>query len=135
MNEPVVATSLRFRVSHADAHYGGGLISGGRLIELVHDVATELCIRYDGDEGLFAGYSNIEFLMPVRSGDFLEVHGEIVRVGRSSREMDFRITRYAVPRPDISASAADVLEDPDIVLIARGTCVVKPEDQRKTPPS
>lgn len=131
MSEAVMSASLRMRVSHADAHYGGGLVSGGRLIELVHDVATELCIRYDGDEGLFAGYSNIEFLMPVRSGDFLEVHGDIIRVGRSSREMDFRITRYAVPRPDVSDSAADILDDPDIVLIARGTCVVKQQDQRK----
>lgn len=124
--------SLRVRMSHGDGHYGGGLVSGARLMELIHDVATELCIRHDGDEGLFAGYSNVEFLMPVRAGDFLEVVGEIIRVGRSSREMDFRITRYAIPRPDLSASAADLLADPQIVLVARGTCVVRPEDQRTT---
>lgn len=123
--------SLRVRVGFSDAHYGGGLVSGGRLIEFVHDVATELCIRYDGDEGLFAGYSNIEFLMPVRAGDFLEVYGEIVRVGRTSREMDFRITRYATARPDVSGSAADLLEEPDIVFVARGTCVVRSESQRR----
>lgn len=124
--------SLRVRMAHGDGHYGGGLVSGARLMELIHDVATELCIRHDGDEGLFAGYSNVEFLMPVRAGDFLEVVGEIIRVGRSSREMDFRITRYVIPRPDLSASAADLLSDPQIVLVARGTCVVRPGDQRTT---
>lgn len=130
MSLPGVEGSLRIRMSYGDAHYGGGLVSGARLIELVHDVATELCIRHDGDEGLFAGYSNIEFLMPVRAGDFLEVFGEIIRVGASSREMDFRITRYATARPDISGSAADLLAEPEIVLVARGTCVVKAQDQR-----
>ena len=125
-----VRASLRVRMGHGDGHYGGGLVSGARLMELIHDVATELCIRHDGDEGLFAGYSNVEFLMPVHAGDYLEVVGEIIRVGRSSREMDFRITRYVIPRPDLSASAADLLSDPQIVLVARGTCVVRPEDQR-----
>lgn len=132
MTVPVVSASLRVRMGHGDGHYGGGLVSGARLMELIHDVATELCIRHDGDEGLFAGYSNVEFLMPVRSGDFLEVIGEIIRVGRSSREMDFRITRYVIPRPDLSSSAGDLLADPEIVLVARGTCVVRAEDQRTT---
>lgn len=132
MKAPDLRASLRVRMGHGDGHYGGGLVSGARLMELIHDVATELCIRHDGDEGLFAGYSNVEFLMPVRAGDFLEVVGEIIRVGRSSREMDFRISRYVIPRPDLSASAADLLADPQIVLVARGTCVVRPEDQRTT---
>lgn len=132
MKAPDLRASLRVRMGHGDGHYGGGLVSGARLMELIHDVATELCIRHDGDEGLFAGYSNVEFLMPARAGDFLEVVGEIIRVGRSSREMDFRITRYVIPRPDLSASAADLLADPQIVLVARGTCVVRPEDQRTT---
>lgn len=121
---------LRVRMSHADAHYGGGLVSGARLLELVHDVATELCIRQDGDEGLFAGYSDVKFLAPVHAGDFLEARGEIVRVGNTSREMNFVVARYAKQLPEVSSSAADLLEPQEVVLTATGTCVVRAEDQR-----
>src|SRR5687768_6242175 len=98
MNE---RASLRLRLSQADAHYGGNLVAGGRLMELFGDVATELCIRSDGDEGLFAGYSSVEFLAPVYAGDFLEVTGEIVRKGKTSREMHFTASRYIKPRSDV----------------------------------
>lgn len=125
MDEPVTAT-LRVRMSQADAHYGGGLVAGARLMELFGDVATELCIRHDGDEGLFAGYSSVEFLAPVRAGDFLEVSGQIVRVGNTSREMTFEARRYIAPRPDISDSAAEVTEQAELVARATGTCVVPP---------
>jgi 3-aminobutyryl-CoA ammonia-lyase len=117
-------------MSAADAHYGGGLVSGAKLMELIHDVATELCIRSDGDEGLFAGYSSVEFLKPVHAGDFLEVDGRIIRFGTTSREMNFRVVRYAGPRPDLSDSAAEVLDDPEVVALATGTCVVRAERQR-----
>jgi 3-aminobutyryl-CoA ammonia-lyase len=125
-----VEASLRIRMSHADAHYGGGLVSGARLLELVHDVATELCVRHDGDEGLFAGYSDVRFLAPVNAGDFLEARGEIVRVGNTSREMNFTVARYAKQLPEVSTSAADLLDEPEVVLTATGTCVVRAEDQR-----
>lgn len=120
----------RLRLGNADAHYGGGLVSGARLIELIHDVATELCIRCDGDEGLFAGYSSIEFLQPVHAGDFVEVAGRIVRVGTTSREMTFRVVRYAGPSPEVSDSAADLADPAEVVAQAAGTCVVKAERQR-----
>lgn len=107
-------------------------MSGARLLELVHDVATELCVRSDGDEGLFAGYSSVEFLKPVHAGDFLEIVGTLVRRGRTSREMSFRVLRYAGPRPDVSDSAADVLDHPEVVAQATGTCVVGAELQRKS---
>lgn len=130
MTESITA-SLRVRMSTADAHYGGGLVSGATLIELLHDVATELCIRHDGDEGLFAGYSNVEFLAPVSAGDFLEARGEIVRVGNTSREMNFEVLRYAAALPDVSESAAGVLGQPELVLRATGTCVVPKAAQRR----
>lgn len=126
-----VTASLRERMSETDAHYGGGLVSGARLLGLVHDVATELCIRSDGDEGLFAGYSSVEFLAPVRAGDFLEASGETIRFGASSREMHFTVFRYAHSRPDISGSAADLVDPPEPVLRATGTCVVRSENQRR----
>jgi 3-aminobutyryl-CoA ammonia-lyase len=126
-----IEVSHRLRMGTGDAHYGGGLVSGARLVELIHDVATELCVRSDGDEGLFAGYSSIEFLAPVHAGDFLEVSGSIVRFGGTSREMDFRVVRYAGPRPEVSESAADLLDPVEVVARATGTCVVTAERQRK----
>jgi 3-aminobutyryl-CoA ammonia-lyase len=111
-------------MSQADAHYGGGLVSGARLVELWHDVATELCIRSDGDEGLFAGYSSIEFLAPVQAGDLIEARGEIIRKGARSREMRFTVHRYARPRPDLGPTSAELLAEPELVAQATGTCVV-----------
>ncbi|MDQ4065399.1 MAG: hotdog fold thioesterase [Actinomycetota bacterium] len=127
-----ITASLRVRLSTADAHYGGGLVAGAKVLELFGDVATELCIRSDGDEGLFAGYSNVTFLAPLHAGDFVEVRGRISRRGNSAREMAFEAVRYAGARPDISDSAADILEEPEVVATAIGTCVVKQPNQRKS---
>ena len=129
MVQPINAV-LRLRLSQADAHYGGNLVAGAKLMELFGDVATELCIRNDGDEGLFAGYSSVEFVAPAYAGDFVEARGEITRVGNSSRDMSFEIARYARPRPDVSDSAADLLTDPEVVARATGTCVVSKDRQR-----
>ena len=127
-----ISASHRLRLSPADAHYGGDLVAGGRLMELIGDLATELCVRSDGDEGLLAGYSSVEFLAPVRAGDFIEVHGVIVAAGQSSRKMEFEVVRYAGPNLDVSESAADLFDEPELVARATGTCVVKKERQRGT---
>ncbi|MEA2508038.1 MAG: 3-aminobutyryl-CoA ammonia-lyase [Actinomycetota bacterium] len=121
---------LRLRLSQTDAHYGGDLVAGGRLMELFGDVATELCIRSDGDEGLLAGYSSVQFLRPVHAGDFIEARGKLTEQGESSRKMEFEIVRYARPRPDVSDSAADLIEEPELVARATGTCVVRRDRQR-----
>ncbi|MGH2753750.1 MAG: hotdog domain-containing protein [Actinomycetota bacterium] len=127
-----VTAALRVRMSVADAHYGGGLVSGAALVALWHDVATELCIRHDGDEGLFAGYSSIEFLLTVHAGDLIEARGTITHVGNTSREMNFEALRYARPTPDVSDSAADLVEPPELVARGTGICVVKKDRQRRT---
>ena len=131
MTEPLTA-HLRLRLSQADAHYGGNLVAGAKLMELFGDVATELCIRRDGDEGLFAGYSSVEFVAPAYAGDFIEVRGTITRVGNTSRQMDFEVVRYALARPDISDSAAGLLDEPELIARAVGTCVVPRDRQRMT---
>jgi 3-aminobutyryl-CoA ammonia-lyase len=123
--------TLRLRLSAHDAHYGGGLVDGARVLGLFGDVATELLIRRDGDEGLFRAYDSIEFLAPVYAGDFLEVEGEIVSEGNSSRKMRFEARKVIAPRTDISDSAADVLERPVVVCRATGTCVTPKEKQRR----
>lgn len=125
-----ISAHLRVRLSQANAHYGGNLVAGAKLMELFGDVATELCIRNDGDEGLFAGYSSVEFVAPAHAGDFVEARGEITRVGNSSRDMSFEVVCYARPCPDVSDSAADVLAEPEVLARATGTCVVKKDRQR-----
>ena len=122
---------IRLRMSAHDAHYGGNLVDGARMLQLFGDVATELLIQHDGDEGWFAGYDNIEFLAPVLAGDYIEATGEIVKVGTSSRKMVFEAKKVIRPRTDISESAADFLEEPIVVCRASGTCVVPKKCQRK----
>lgn len=122
---------IRVRMSSHDAHYGGNLVDGAKMLQLFGDVATELLIRHDGDEGLFRAYDSVDFLAPVYAGDFIEATGEIVHVGGSSRKMEFVAKKVIVPRADISGSAADLLEEPIIVCKASGTCITPKNCQRK----
>lgn len=122
---------IRLRMSSQDAHYGGNLVDGAHMLALFGDVATELLIMQDGDEGLFCAYDNVEFLAPVYAGDYIEAVGEITHVGNTSRKMVFEARKVIAPRPDISASAADVLPEPIVVCRASGTCVVPKNCQRK----
>lgn len=121
---------IRLRMSNSDAHYGGNLVDGGRIMQLFGDVATELLIRRDGDEGLFVAYDSVEFTAPVYAGDFIEVSGRIVSEGNTSRKMTFEAYKVIRPLPDISDSAAEVLEKPILVCMASGTCVVPSDRQR-----
>ena len=118
---PVV---IRLRMSAHDAHYGGNLVDGARMLALFGDVATELCIRESGDEGLFAGYDKIEFLAPVYAGDYIEAQGRIVRRGNRSRGMEFEARKVIAARPDRTPSAAEILVEPVVVCRASGTCVI-----------
>ncbi len=120
-SEPV---KIRVRMSAHDAHYGGSLVDGARILGLFGDVATELLIRSDGDEGLFASYASVEFLAPVFAGDYIEAEGRIVRFGNRSREIVFEARKVVAARPERSPSAADVLDPPIVVVRAVGTCVV-----------
>lgn len=122
---------IRVRMSAHDAHYGGNLVDGAKMLQLFGDVATELLIINDGDEGLFCAYDNVEFLAPVFAGDYIEATGEIVKVGNTSRRMVFEARKVISPRADINDSAADVLEQPVVVCRASGTCVVPAGKQRK----
>lgn len=124
--------TLRLRMSSHDAHYGGGLVDGARMLGLFGDVATELLIRHDGDEGLFRAYDSVEFLAPVYAGDYIEAEGEILQVGNTSRKMRFEARKVIRPRTDLSDSAAEVLAEPVVVCRATGTCVVPKEKQRRT---
>ena len=118
----MVKTTIRLRMSAGDAHYGGNLVDGAKMLQLFGDVATELLIMQDGDEGLLA---------PVHGGDYIEAEGEITKVGNTSRKMTFVARKVVAARPDISPSAADELDEPIVVCRASGTCVVPKDCQRK----
>ncbi|MGR4066114.1 MAG: hotdog domain-containing protein [Vulcanimicrobiaceae bacterium] len=113
-----------------DAHYGGNLVDGARMLALFGDVATELLIRMDGDEGLFVAYDSVEFLAPVYAGDYIEAEGRIASVGNTSRRMTFEARKVIAARPGVSDSAADVLAPPQVVCRASGTCVTPKEKKR-----
>ena len=119
-----VNARLRLRMSSHDAHYGGQLVDGARMLGLFGDVATELCILQDGDEGLFRAYDAVEFLAPVYAG------GWITEVGRTSRKMRFEARKVIRPLPELSNSAAERLAEPIVVCRATGTCVVPLAKQR-----
>jgi 3-aminobutyryl-CoA ammonia-lyase len=118
-------------MSTADAHYGGNLVDGARMLALFGDVATELLIRLDGDEGLFVAYDNVEFLAPIYAGDYVEADGRIVKVGNTSRAMQFEARKVIAARPGIGDSAAEVLEPPIVVCRATGTCVTPKAKMRR----
>ena len=122
--------TIRVRMSAHDAHYGGNLVDGAKMLELFGDVATELLIRRDGDEGLFCAYDMVEFKAPVYAGDYIEATGEIVSEGNTSRKMIFEARKVITARPDISDSAAEVLAEPVLVCRASGTCVTPKDKQR-----
>jgi 3-aminobutyryl-CoA ammonia-lyase len=121
---------IRVRMSAHDAHYAGELVDGARMMNLFGYVATELLIRYDGDEGLFKAYSDVEFVAPVRVGDYIEARGKIVKVGNSSRVMEFEAWKVISPAPEHGETAAEFLKEPVLVCKAIGTCVTPKPQQR-----
>ncbi len=125
---------IRLRISAHEVHYAGGLVDGARMLGLFGDIATELLICLDGDEGLFRAYESVEFLAPVKAGDYIEAFGEIIEVGRTSRKMKFEarkvIRSLPVSEGGIAESSAEVLESPVVVCRAVGTCVTPFELQR-----
>jgi 3-aminobutyryl-CoA ammonia-lyase len=126
--DPRTGLSVTHRryVPYSHAHYGGSLVDGAYVLGLFGDVATEACIRTDGDEGLFASYSDVQFRAPLRAGDVLEVTATVTRVGRRSRTLAFEARVTCRADPGRGPSAATVLADPVIVVTAAGTVVVPP---------
>jgi 3-aminobutyryl-CoA ammonia-lyase len=113
-------------VPYSHAHYGGNLVDGAYVLGLFGDVATEVCIRTDGDEGLFASYSDVQFRAPVIAGDVLVVSATVARVGSRSRQLSFEARVVCRAQPGRSPSAAEVLAEPIVAVSATGTVVVPP---------
>ena len=123
---------LRIRISNNDVHYAGNLVDGAYIMKLFGDVATELTIRLDGDEGLLRAYENVEFLKPVYGGDFLEIKGKIIQKGKSIRKIFFEAYKIISSSEDINQeSAFDWIDPPILIAKAIGTTVVIKNKQRK----
>ena len=125
-SDHLVGTTVVHRryVPYSHAHYAGNLVDGAYSLAAFGDVATEMCIRTDGDEGLFASYSDVQFQAPVHAGDCIEIEAQLVRAGRRSREMTFEVRVVTRGNPERGGSAADVLDPPIIATTARGVVVV-----------
>lgn len=113
-------------VPYSHAHYAGELVDGAYVLGLFGDVATEMCIRTDGDEGLFASYDDVQFRAPVRAGDVVEADATVTRIGTRSRQLAFTCRVVCRARAGDHASAAEVLAPPIVAVTAVGTVVVPP---------
>lgn len=123
---------IRVRMSQADAHYGGNMVDGAKILALFGDIATELLIQIDGDEGLFLRYDEIKFMSPVYAGDFIEAKGWVTEIGKTSRKMEFVAKKVIQCLKDPNQpTAADYLDDPIITTKAHGISVAPENLQRK----
>ena len=112
-------------VPYSDAHYAGNLVDGAYSLKLFGDVATEMCIVTDDDEGLFASYADVQFKEPVRAGDVLEIVCELTRVGSRSRGLELSVLVVARGNPsEAQPGAAEILDPPLVATTATGTVVV-----------
>ncbi|MGW4034482.1 3-aminobutyryl-CoA ammonia lyase [Streptomyces sp. NPDC004838] len=125
MSEEVTAT-LRVRMSRRDAHYGGDLVDGARLLQLFGDLVTEITISSDCDEGLLTEYHRVEFLAPVHAGDYIEA------TARLRRTVEFTAYKTVAARYELGSTRAEVPKAPVVVCRALGTAVVPPAAARRT---
>ena len=122
-HDGLTVTHRRY-VPYSHAHYGGNLVDGAYALAMFGDVATEICVRSDGDEGLFASYSDVQFTSAIRAGDVVEATGTVTRTGNRSRTIAFALIVVCRADPERSASAATVLDEPIVATTAVGTVVV-----------
>ncbi|MEW2407380.1 holo-ACP synthase [Streptomyces griseoviridis] len=121
---PETTAFLRVRIGQEEAHYGGDLVDGARILRLFGDLVTEITIRTDGDEGLLSQYSDLRFTAPVRPGDYIEARGRLVRRTRLRRVVELEAHKVLNARPGAGESAATVLQEPQLVCAATATTVV-----------
>lgn len=121
---PQTTALIRVRIGQEDAHYGGDLVDGARILRLFGDLVTEITIRTDGDEGLLAQYTDLRFTAPVKPGDYIEARGRLVRQTRLRRVVELEAHKVLSARPEAGDSAAAVLDAPQLICTATATTVV-----------
>ena len=126
MNSTLTGLSVTHRryVKYGDAHYGGNLVDGAYVLGLFGDVATEVCIRTDADEGLFASYSDVQFRAPVLAGDIIEATATVTAVRQRSRQLAYcsRPSSQASRRsPRTNSICSTLLTTPLLAFSARSS--------------
>lgn len=121
---------IRMRMSSQDAHYGGNLVDGARLIGLISDAGTELQIAWSGDEGLLAAWHHIEQFEPVYMGDYIEVKAWFSRYGNTSADLEGAIYKVGELDPESGNNAANIIDPPRLVMRASATGVTLKECNR-----
>lgn len=130
MNQNSFVCELHVRISQADIHYAGNLVDGAHIMKLFGDVATQLTIQIDGDEGLLRAYENVEFLAPVHGGDFLLIRGNVTKIGKSSRQIVFEAYKTIQGGTGEFPSSCTILDPPLLVAKASGTSIVTKNKQK-----
>jgi 3-aminobutyryl-CoA ammonia-lyase len=109
---------IRLRLSPADARYAGNLVPGSKAMEIFADLETELALKEGGDEGLCASYQSVEFLAPLRVGDYVEGIARVTRRGNRSRTVEARIFKV------LGVDENGVLDTTDPVLAATAVATI-----------
>ncbi|MEA2623394.1 MAG: 3-aminobutyryl-CoA ammonia-lyase [Chloroflexota bacterium] len=128
-------------VEKVHEEWGGGprgFVGGWWVMKEVGWLLSEIAIRLDGDFGPLAHY-DVDFTGPVFSADWVRLRGEIVRIGETSRTMDFVVEKVIDGSQVQFDSAADsefgggaeILEPAMEVARGRAVFVVAKERQRK----
>lgn len=117
------AFNIIVRMSSRDAHYGGGIVAGARILELFGDAATGLTAVADANEGLLQSWENVEFVQPVHPGDFIQVEAKVVKKTRMRRFID--VAAFRLVRGLSSADAlVEKVEPPERIASAKGVMVI-----------
>ena len=91
---------IRLRLGPSDARYARGLVAGAKAMEIFGDLETEIALREGGDEGLCVAYDMVEFLSPLRVGDFIDATARVVERGKTSRKIALELYKVASVGPD-----------------------------------
>ena len=114
--------TLRVRLGTKDTHYRGGLIPAATVMRLFADCTTEIGIRDNGRPGLLAAYENVEFLLPLRAGDYVEIRAAVMSRGRRSRRIALEAWRLVRAPAGGAPRREDALCEPP-ELVARGIMI------------
>lgn len=114
---------LRLRIPPEEAHYGGDLVSGAKLMELFGDAMTLLAISNCSDEGLLKSWENVEFEEQVFPGDYIRIAAK--KVSTSVLQEEYELFAYReVESRDSDTADCVLLEPPQLVAQAQGTFVL-----------
>lgn len=122
--------TITVRVNSRDAHYGGNVVAGARVLELFGDAVTGLTAVESGNEGLLTSWTEVKFLKTVHPGDFLQVTAEVVKKKNLRRFVRLTADRFIRGLAAEDASV-ETVEPAERVAEADGIIVIPYADARR----